>query len=113
MINQKKKYIKSKKRTRRVHLLKSTTPKNIQYLSSLISDEIDDKARGLSSYSPTINEELVSLKSITRENIMGCNNDPAFELLEPLQIELSGDNKCVPYYDKRAKKLLLHNLSAK
>ena len=111
----KKKYIKSKKRTRRVHILKSTTPKSIQYISTLISDEIDNKAKGLfkySSYSPTINEELVSLKSITRENIMGCNNDPAFELLEPLQIELSGDNKCVPYYDKRAKKLLLHNLSA-
>jgi hypothetical protein len=111
----KKKYIKSKKRTRKVHILKSTTPKNIQYISTLISDEIDNKAKGLfkySSYSPTINEELVSLKSITRENIMGCNNDPAFELLEPLQIELSGDNKCVPYYDERAKKLLLHNLSA-
>jgi hypothetical protein len=111
----KKKYIKSKKRTRKVHILKSTTPKNIQYISSLISDEIDNKAKGLfkySSYSPTINEELISLKSITRENIMGCNNDSAFELLEPLQIELSGDNKCVPYYDERAKKLLLHNLSA-
>uniref|UniRef100_A0A6C0CX89 Uncharacterized protein n=1 Tax=viral metagenome TaxID=1070528 RepID=A0A6C0CX89_9ZZZZ len=111
----KKKYIKSKKRTRKVHILKSTTPKNIQYISTLISDEIDNKAKGLfkySSYIPTINEELVSLKSMTRENIMGCNNDPAFELLEPLQIELSGDNKCVPYYDERAKKLLLHNLSA-
>lgn len=103
---------KSKKRTQKVHVLKSTTPKNIQYVSTLISDEIDNKAKGLSSYSPTINEELVSLKSITRENIMGCNNDYAFELLEPLQIELSGDNKCVPYYDERAKKLLLHNLSA-
>jgi hypothetical protein len=99
-------------RTRKVHVLKSTTPENIQYISSLISDEIDDKARGLSSYSPTINEELVSLKSLARENIMGCNNDRAFELLEPLQIEIPGDNTCVPYYDERAKKLLLHNLSA-
>jgi hypothetical protein len=107
-----KKNKKSRFRQRKVHLLKSTTPKNIQYLSSLISDEIDDKARGLSSYSPTINEELVSLKSITRENIMGCNNDSAFELLEPLQIEIPGDNKCVPYYNETAKKLLLHNLSA-
>uniref|UniRef100_A0A6C0HBK6 Uncharacterized protein n=1 Tax=viral metagenome TaxID=1070528 RepID=A0A6C0HBK6_9ZZZZ len=111
----KKKYIKSKKRSRKVHILKSTTPKNIQYVSSLISDEIHDKAKGLfkySSYSPTINEELVSLKSLTRENIMGCNNDRAFELLEPLQIEIPGHNKCVPYYDDIAKKLLLHNLSA-
>ena len=112
----KKKNKKSNKiRTRKVHLLRSTTPKNIQYVSTLISDEIDDKARGLfkySSYSPTINEELVSLKSIMRENIMGCNNDRAFELHEPLQIEISGDNKCVPYYDQTAKKMLLHNLSA-
>jgi hypothetical protein len=109
----KKKNKKSNKfRTRKVHLLKSTTPKNIQYLSSLISDEIDDKARGLSSYSPTINEELVSLKSMTREKITGCYNDRAFELLEPLQIEIPGNNKCVPYYDESAKKLLLHNLSA-
>lgn len=103
---------KSRFRQRKVHILKSTTPKNIQYLSSLISDEIDDKARGLSSYIPTINEELVSLKSLARENIKGCNNDRAFELLEPLQIEIPGDNKCVPYYDDDAKKVLLHNLSA-
>jgi hypothetical protein len=110
--NKNKKY---KKRTQKIHLLKSTTPKNIQYLSSLISNEIDDKARGLfkhSSYTPTINEELVSLKSLARENIMGCNNDRAFELLEPIQIEIPEDNSCVPYYDERAKKLLLHNLSA-
>jgi hypothetical protein len=103
---------KSKKRYRKVHVLKSTTPKNIQYLSRLISDEIDDKARGLSTYIPTINEDLVSLKSMTRENVRGCNNDRAFELRESLEIEIPGDNKCVPYYDDDAKKLLLHNLSA-
>ena len=103
---------KSRFRTRKVRVLKSTTPKNIQYVSTLISSEINDKARGLSSYSPTINEELVSLKSLARENVKGCNNDRAFELLEPLQIEIPGDDNCVPYYDERAKKLLLHNLSA-
>jgi len=112
----KKKNKKSNKiRTPKVHVLKSTTPKNIQYVSSLISDQIDDKARGLfkySSYSPTINEELVSLKSTMRENIIGCNNDRAFELHEPLQIQMPGDNTCVPYYDQSAKKMLLHNLSA-
>jgi hypothetical protein len=109
----KKKHKKSNRfRTRKVHILKSTTPKNIQYVSSLISDEIDNKAKGLSSYTPTINEELVSLKSMTREKITGCNNDRAFELLEPLQIEIPGDNICLPYYDESAKKILLHNLSA-
>jgi len=111
----KKKNQKSKIRSRKVHILKSTTPKNIRYVSNMISDEIDDKARGFfsySSYSPTINKELVSLKSTMRERVMGCNNDRAFELHDPLQIELPGENKCVPYYDERAKKLLLHNLSA-
>lgn len=108
----KKRNNKSKNRTRKLHVLKSTTPKNIQSLSNLISSEINDKAKGLSSYIPTINEELVSLKSITRENILGCNNESAFELREPLQIEIPGYNKCVPYYDESAKKLLLHNLSA-
>lgn len=119
----KKNHKKSKKRRQKVDVLKSTTPKNIQYVSSMISDEINSignfenkkgKARGLfkySSYSPTINKELVSLKSLARENIIGCNNDRAFELHEPLQIEIPG-NKCVPYYDERAKKLLLRNLSA-
>ena len=107
-----KKNKKSRFRKRKVRLLKSTTPINIQYVSSLISDEIDNKARGLSSYIPTINQELVSLKSISRENVRGCNNDRAFELLEPVKIEIPGDNSCVPYYDEVAKKLLLHNLSA-
>uniref|UniRef100_A0A6C0DE45 Uncharacterized protein n=1 Tax=viral metagenome TaxID=1070528 RepID=A0A6C0DE45_9ZZZZ len=107
-----KKNKKNKNRTRKLHILKSTTPRNIQSLSTLISSEINHKGKGLSSYSPTINEELVSLKSMTRENILGCNNDNAFELRESLEIEIPGDNKCVPYYDERAKKLLLHNLSA-
>jgi len=107
-----KKNKKNKNRTRKLHILKSTTPRNIQSLGILISSEINHKGKGLSSYSPTINEELVSLKSMTRENILGCNNDNAFELRESLEIEIPGDNKCVPYYDERAKKLLLHNLSA-
>jgi hypothetical protein len=62
------------------------------------------------SYAPTINEKLVSLKSIEREDIVDCNNKKAFALKEPLKIEIN--NKCVPYYDKLAINLLLHNLSA-
>jgi hypothetical protein len=132
--NRMKNTVKERKKRRatreakKVHVLKNTTPKSVQYLSTLISSEIHDasnskanKAKGLeprySSYAPTINEELVSLKSITRENIRGCNNERAFELLEPIQIEIKDKdaffgNKCVPYYDENAKDFLLRNLSA-
>ena len=68
-----------------------------------------------SFYSPTVNKELVTLKSISRESVIDCNHEKAFELIEPLQIGISeklfGKN-CVPYYDPTAVKFLLKNLSA-
>jgi hypothetical protein len=67
------------------------------------------------SYSPTINNELIMLKSIDREKVYNCNNELAFELKEPLQIGLPGKiygKTCVPYYDEKAIKFLLKNLSA-
>lgn len=66
------------------------------------------------SYAPTINQELVSLKSIIRENIPDCNNDLAFELKEPLKIgkNTSSGVKCYPYTTKEGKDILLKNLSA-
>lgn len=68
-----------------------------------------------SSYSPTVNKELVTLQSIDREDIYDCNNEKAFELKEPLQIGLKGKifgKTCVPYYDEKAIKFLLKNLAA-
>jgi len=67
------------------------------------------------SYSPTINKELVLLQSIERKNIYDCNNEKAFELKEVLKIGIPGHiygKSCVPYYDPKAIKFLLKNLSA-
>jgi hypothetical protein len=43
-----------------------------------------------SSYSPTINQNLVTLKSISRSPVYDCNNEKAFILKEPLK---KNDNK--------------------
>jgi len=67
------------------------------------------------SYTPTVNQDLVSLRSIPREPISSCNNEAAFGLKDRLQVSVPGTlfgRKCVPYSNKAAIKLLLHNLSA-
>jgi hypothetical protein len=63
------------------------------------------------SYSPTVNLDLVSLKSISRKKIYDCNNKNAFKLKEVLKIGIP-NNKCVPYYSEEAIQFLLKNLSA-
>jgi len=99
-------------------ILPNLTPEDINEVSEVIFQEtfkspLDNSV--VSSYSPTINKELVTLKSISRETVIDCNNEKAFELTEPLQIGISkklfGKN-CVPYYDPNAIKFLLKNLSA-
>lgn len=86
--------------------------------------KMDDKARGIhtfvrkvkkrlrlnKSYSPTINQELVSLKSINRSELLDCNMEKAFKLKEPLKISVKG--KCHYYYSPEGKQFLLHNLEA-
>ena len=62
------------------------------------------------SYSPTINNQLIQLQSIERNDLMNCNTEKAFQLKEPLQIGIH--NKCYYYYTPEAKRFLLHNLSA-
>jgi hypothetical protein len=55
------------------------------------------------------------LQSISREKVLDCNNEKAFELKEPLKIGIPGKifgKECVPYYDLNAVKFLLKNLSA-
>jgi hypothetical protein len=67
------------------------------------------------SYSPTINQELVTLKSIPRNPIYDCNNKEAFELKEPLKIGIPGyiyGKNCFLYSTPEAKKYLLKNLAA-
>jgi len=63
------------------------------------------------SYAPTINRNLVSLRSIKRRPISDCNNKLAFTLKVPLQIKIG--KKCHNYTTKRAKTWLLRNLKAK
>jgi len=74
-----------------------------------------DDAIGNHSYSPTINKELVTLKSIPRNYIHDCNNKQAFELNEPLKIGIPGTiygKNCFLYNTPEAKKFLLRNLAA-
>jgi len=87
--------------------LKNRTPQDVKILSEDIADQLNNK---LPSYSPTINDLLISLKSIPRETLTDCNNKQAFLLKEPLQISVS--DRCVPYDTTPAKHLLLKNLSA-
>jgi hypothetical protein len=65
---------------------------------------------GIHSYSPTINQKLISLKSIPRSEIIECNNKDAFELKEPLKINVRG--KCYNYYERQSIQFLLKNLAA-
>ena len=106
----KKKHNKSKKTKRLVN----RTPYFINELSQNINERyLENKV--VKSYSPTVNNELVTLQSVERDKIHNCNNEKAFELKEPLQIGLPGviyGKTCVPYYDERAVKYLLKNLSA-
>jgi hypothetical protein len=133
---------KSNRKTNKVKTVKNRTPKDIQALSNHIYDEIKTSGnaggifdffnfskpeinnqqkqftvnRRLPSYTPTVNGELVTLKSIPREKLSDCNNTKAFKLKEPLKIAVQDGNffgkKCLVYSSKQAKKILLHNLSA-
>ena len=96
----------------------SSTPLKIQKISDNIAGNIErnntlffsKRKTGIHSYSPTINQKLVSLKSIPRSEIIDCNNKSAFELKEPLKINVRG--KCYNYYETEAIKFLLKNLAA-
>ena len=120
----------TKKRSRRnkdsIIVLPNNTNKEIDKISQDINDKLtkietqtDDVSNNnlIISYSPSINDVLVSLKSIEREPLFNCNNELAFKLKEPLKIGITeskgnSDTKCYPYYAPEAKKFLLKNLSA-
>jgi hypothetical protein len=86
-------------------IIPSVTPFKIRKISSKIDNSLKK-----GSYSPTINKQLVTLKSIERNDLMNCNTEEAFRLKEPLQIGIK--NKCYYYYTPEAKRFLLHNLAA-
>ena len=97
----------NKTHKKHIKIIKNNTPKWLNNLGEGI----------MKSYSPTINKDLITLNSaMNREIISNCNNRKAFKMNEPLKINVKNNelfgNKCVPYYRKEAKELLLSNLAA-
>ena len=90
-------------------ILKSKTTLKVRKISNVIAGKVASN-----SYSPTINKELVTLKSIPRKELLDCNIESSFKLKEPLQIGIPNNTgkKCYNYYTKEAQKFLLKNLAA-
>lgn len=68
-----------------------------------------------SSYSPTVNRQLITLKTLSREKLHNCNIKRAFRFKEPLEIGIPGfiyGKTCFNYKTSEAKEFLLKNLSA-
>ena len=112
-----RKHSKSIRRHTHKHIIApSTTPLDVQKVSDRIAKGLFfHKKTSRNSYSPTINQDLVSLKSIPRKEIEHCNTREAFALKEPLQIGIPGTlfgKKCFNYNTIQAKKYLLRNLAA-
>ena len=105
-------------KTNKVKYLPNLTPTFVDLISQNIQKNTTNNVSTLqinlldkpSSYSPTVNQELVTLQSMSRQTIHNCNNDNAFKLQEPLKIAVG--QKCVPYYEAQAIKFLLKNLAA-
>lgn len=111
--NKKKKDGKKKVRTikHKYFNVPSSTPLEIRKVSNKISRKLSNKG----SYAPTINQELVTLKSIPRKELSDCNIVAAYELREPLKIGIPGmlyGKTCYNYNTPEAKRFLLRNLSA-
>jgi hypothetical protein len=107
-----KKHRKTQKHPKQIYILPNMTPYDVTNVSSIINKSVPTN---LSSYSPTINKELIPLESIPRQKVIDCNNESAFELKEPLKIGIPGKifgKTCYPYYDQKAIKQLLKSLNA-
>jgi hypothetical protein len=103
-------YNKTIRHNKRDIILPTKTPLKLRKISNRIANKLDS-----GSYSPTINQDLVTLKSISRKELLDCNMDAAFNLKEPLQIGIPGKlygKNCYYYYTPEAKKFLLRNLAA-
>jgi len=101
---------RSKKKTAKGLFLKTTTPQDINELSKEIDTDLNSVNKD--SYSPSINEQLVTIKSISREPLIDCNTNKAFSYKHKESLEINIDNKCYPYSSSVAKRFLLKNLSA-
>jgi hypothetical protein len=106
----KQKHNKTIKHNKREIILPTKTPLKVRKISNRIASNLVSE-----SYSPTINRDLVTLKSISRKELLDCNMEAAFNLKEPLQIGIPGKlygKNCFYYYTPEAKKFLLRNLAA-
>jgi len=94
---------------RREIIVPTSTPLNVRKVSNKIARKLVS-----GSYAPTINQQLITLKSIPRNELSDCNIETAFKLKEPLQIGVPGlsGKKCYNYYTPEAKAFLLRNLAA-
>lgn len=98
----KRSQLTNKNKTKKVKLqiLPNKTPKPIYELSVKIQNQILKKKEDVvSSYAPTVNQQLVSLVSVKREPLLNCNSDLAFKLMEPLKYGInikSKTIKCLP-----------------
>ena len=88
-------------------IVPSTTKLEVHKVSNRIASQFSK-----SSYSPTINNDLVTLVSIPRNELLNCNTENAFKLKTPLKIGIPGTNHCYEYNTKEAKQFLLQNLAA-
>lgn len=107
----------TKSKTRKIRkgvglFLKTTTPDDIVSLSQQINTDLNSINFSQDSYSPSINNQLVTLKSISRQPLIDCNSNKVFSFKSNETLEINVDNKCYPYYSDTAKHFLLKNLSA-
>jgi hypothetical protein len=109
-------------------IIKNRTPLLVRQTSEKITDNLNKfnfndfvipnlftKKNKKTSYSPTINKQIVTLKTIPRQKIVDCNNELAFKLKEPLKIGVPGTiygKKCYNYNTPEAQKYLITNLAA-
>jgi hypothetical protein len=116
----KEKTIKHRHKHRRKHrhshlIVPSSTPLEIRKVSKKISQKLYPQKREKGSYAPTINQELVTLKSIPRKELSDCNIEDAYKLNSQLEIGIPGHlygKTCFNYNTPEAKKFLLRNLAA-
>ena len=92
--------------------LKNNTPNDIGELSQQINTDLNNLGSSISSYSPSINKALVSLKSISKQPLLSCNIEKAFSMKNDEPLEISVNDNCYPYSSEIAKEFLLKNLSA-
>jgi len=93
-----------------IKMLPNNTPKEIDAISQKIKDALSVSITATKSYSPSINRELVTIKSMSRDDLLDCNSKKAFNLKEPLKINVG--NKCYAYSDPIAISFLLKNMAA-